>query len=399
MTAVLVALFLAWLGPAPAEQRSVAAARELLSKGSSQQAVEMLRQIVATNPQDADARLLLGTALALDGERSESIRQLLEVVRLRPDSATAYNALGMALSRFVETKSAREAFEKAIQLDPNLLDAHLNLALILAQTGEFGLAGAHLDRAIAMQGDTPAAARSYYLRAKIRGEQHDLERARADLDQAVRLRPDFAEAWSELGAARRALQDDAGALRALERAVQLKPEDNAAQFRLGSEYLHSRKPHQAVEHLREALRRDPDNRAALYNLQMALREDGRKEEARQVEARMAKLLRKSGRASGTSIQAAKLNDQGVDLEKAGNLLAALDSYRAALDLDPDRAGVRLNYGLALCRLGRWEEGIAEVREVVRSNPDNAEAIKALYIALEQQPKKLPPSGKTAPNGV
>ncbi len=379
-------VLLAWTGPAIAGQSSVDAARELLAKGSTQSAVEMLRQIVAVDPHNADARILLGTTLALQGDRGDSLQQLSEAVRLKPGSAEAYRALGMALARFVETKAARQAFEKAIELNPKLADTHVDLSLILSQSGEWSLAREHLDRAIQILGDRQAAARAYYLRAGIHGEQNELEASRADLERAVQLRPDFADAWSDLGAVRRNLLDDAGALSAFERAVRIDPGNGKAQFRLGSEYLHSGKPHLAVQHLREALRLDPDDRATLYNLQMALRANGQDEQAKGVEGRMAELLRQRSRASETSIQAVKLNNEAFELEKTGNLKGALEKYRAALELDPEHGGFRLNLGLALCRLGRWDEGIEEIREVVRRDPDNAEATKALYIALEQQPK-------------
>lgn len=366
---------------------SIEAARELIAKGSPQAAVEMLRPIVSADPRNADARLLLGTALALEGARSESIQQLIEAVKLRPDSASAYNTLGMAYSRFVELNAARAAFEKAIQLDPGMADPHVNLALLLAQLSDWAPAVQHLDRAIAIQGAAPAAAKSYCLRAKIRGEQNDLERALADLEQAVRLRPDFAEAWSELGVARRASLDETGALAAFEQAVRLDPGNTTAQFRLGSEYLHAGKAHQAAEHLKLALVLDPEDRAILYNLQRALREDGQTEEAGRIASRMADILRQRSRASEMSLEAVKLNNQGVELEKSGNLNAALEKYRAALDLNPEHGGFRMNLGLVLCRLGKWDEGIAEMREVVRREPNNAEAAKSLYIALEQRPKR------------
>ena len=73
----------------------------------------------------------------------------------------------------------------------------------------------------------------------------------------------------------------------------------------------------------------------------------------------------------------------MDPEKSGDVRAALAKYRAALDLDPTGFGFRLNYALALCRLGRWQDGVDELREVLRVDPDNADAAKALYIAREQ----------------
>jgi tetratricopeptide (TPR) repeat protein len=375
-------------------QSSLEVARKLLAAGESAKAAGMLRPIVAADPSNADARITLGSALALEGQRAESLEQLREAVRLRPDSAAAYNSLGMALSRFLETAAAREAFESAIRLQPDLSSAHVNLSMILAQMGEQDLALQHLDQAIRIQGQDPAAARSCYLRAEIHRERNEVEAARADLEQAVRLRPDFAVAWSELGVVRRALLDDAGSLPALRRAVELDPKDATAQLRLGSEYLRAGQPREAIPHLQQALLVNPDNRAVLYNLQRALREGGRIQEAKKVEARMAELLRQRTKVSESSLEAVRLNNQGVELEKSGNLPAALSKYQSALDLDPEHEGFRLNLGLVLCRLGRWDQGIAQMRDIVRRDPNNAEAVKALYAAQDQKPKDPPPTRQT-----
>jgi len=372
-----------------AAQSSLEAARKLLAAGEAAKATVMLRPIVAGEPTNADARIALGTALALEGNRTESLVQLREAVRLRPDSAAGYNSLGMALSRFLETGPAREAFENALRLDPNLAGAHVNLSMILAQSGAQDLALRHLNEAIRIESSTPAAARPYYLRAEIHRERNEVEAARADLEQAVRLRPDYAAAWLELGVVRRALLDEAGTLSAFQRAVELDPTDITAQLRLGSEYLHAGKPREAIPHLQQAVNADAGNRAALYNLQRALREDGRIDEAKKVEARMTALLAQRTKTSEFALEASRLNNQGVELEKSGNLPAALGKYQAALDLDPEHEGFRLNLGLVLCRLGRWDEGIAQMREIVRRDPNNAEAVKALYAALDRKPKAPP----------
>jgi Flp pilus assembly protein TadD len=387
MKAALLLGLLASAAPGTAAQASVDAARQLVANGAPQKAVDMLRPIVKAEPRNADARIVLGTALALEGIRSEAIAELREAVSLRPHSAEAYNSLGMVLSHFMEISAAREAFEKAIQLDPGIARPHVNLSTILAESGDFAAAAKHLDRAIQIEGGSPAAARAYFLRAQVRREQNAMEDSRTDLETAVRLRPDFAAAWSDLGLVRRLLQDETGALQAFERAVQLDPKDSTAQLRLGSQYLRDGKTRQAIAHLRDAARTQPDSRAVLYNLERALREDGQIEEARKVEARMAQLLLQSRQASETTRQSARLNNEGVQLEKSGNVRAALAKYEAALELDPEHNGFRLNLGLALCRLGRWDEGIVQIREVVRRDPNNAKAVKALYIALDRQRRK------------
>lgn len=364
-------------------QTSIGKAAELLSKGSTAEALALLRQIVADDSNNVDAHLLLGTTLALAGSRNESIEQMSEAVRLRPNSAIAHHRYGIVLSRFMEVKAARQEFEKALELDPALAEAHVNLSLILAQGGELLPAAEHLDRAIEVQGNTPAAAYTHYLRAKIWGAQDQIEKSIDQLQKAVQLRPDYAEAWSDLGGMRRLALDHSGALQALSKAVALNPDDAIAQYRLGQLYLQDGDTVQAIRHFKTALRRDPDDIATLYNLDRALHKAGRLEEAHPIEKQLAESRERTDRASTFAVAASRLNSEGIELEKSGDIRGALAKYRAALDLNPTGFGFELNYGLALCRLGRWQDGVVELQEVLRLDPDNADAAKALYIAMDR----------------
>jgi tetratricopeptide (TPR) repeat protein len=366
-----------------AGQNPLDKAADLLSRGSLGDSIIMLRQIVADDPGNADAHLMLGTALALQGSRTESIEQMAEAVRLRPNSASVHDRLGMVLSQFVEFKAARQEFETALELDTNFAEAHVNLSLILAQAGELQAAGEHLDQAIELQTDKQAAAYAHYLRAKIWGTQEQIDKSIAELQKAVQLRPEYEQAWSDLGGMRRLALDDRGAREALEKAVTLKPDDGLAQYRLGQLYLQDGQASKAVTHLERALLVDPADLATLYNLERALYKTGTKERVYQVQKQMAEAREKTDRVSDVSLSAARLNTEGLQLEKSGDTRAALAKYRAALDLDPSGFGFELNYALALCRLHRWEEGAMELREVLRHDPNNADATKALYIAREQ----------------
>jgi Flp pilus assembly protein TadD len=384
--AVGLLIVLLWAGLAVGGQATIENARDLLAKGRLGEAVAVLRDVVAADPRNVDARILLGTTLALQGKRSESIEQLAEAVRLRPDSPRAYNSLGMALSRFVEMKAAREAFEKALELDPNLVEARVNLALLLAQAGKFGPAGENLDRAIQLQGDTHPAAYSHYLRARVWIAQKQMGKAASELEIAVKLRPDYAQAWSDLGGVRRVRGDPEGAQQALVRAVALDPDDEKAQYRLGLQYLENRQPHRAIGCFNKALQHEPEDRAILYNLALALRRDGQEGEAKRVEDRLSKLIQTRDKVAATGQIIGDLNDAGMALEKAGDIRGAMEKYRAALELDPSDVVLRLNYGLALCRLGRWKEGAAELQEVLRLDPNNAKAAKGLYMARDETEK-------------
>jgi len=379
-----------------AAQRSpVEDAWSLLAKGQRAQAVHLLNQIIKTDPRNADARLLLGSVLQEAGDRDGSIAQLTEAVRLRPRSAEAQNALGEAFNAFGDLQAARPHFEKAVEIDPKFAQAHINLGAFLLQAGEFGPAAAHLDRAIALIGQKPDAAYAHYLRAKIYNEQEDIPKAAAELQQAVTLRPDFAEAWSDLGDARKTLMDDKGAIAALEHAVALAPEDAVAQTRLGSEYLEQRNPHLAVLHLQAAARLDPRDQSTLYSLQRALREDGQPERAEAVKQQLSDVLRNKDKSDQDLLAAIQLNNQGAELEKSGNLLGAVEKYRAAHALLPDHDGIRVNLAIALLRLGHWKEGLAELREAVRREPGNPLWKAALADALAQAPVEFGGQGRAA----
>jgi len=56
-------------------------------------------------------------------------------------------------------------------------------------------------------------------------------------------------------------------------------------------------------------------------------------------------------------------------------------YREALKLDPKHTGIRLNYAAALLHLGRWGEGVAELREILREDPNNLAARRTLNYVL------------------
>jgi protein O-GlcNAc transferase len=366
-----------------AQKPAVETAWQLIAQGKQAQAVALLRDLIRTEPRNADARLLLGSILMEDGQRAESIAQLTEAVRLLPKSADAHNALGEAYNAFGETAPARPEFERAVALDPRHAQAHVNLAAILLQQGDGAHAIPHLDQAIRLFGRKADAAYPHYLRAKLYSEDRDPAKAAAELQQAVELRPDYAEAWSDLGDARKNLADSKGALTAFRRAVALSPEGAVAQARLGAQLLDAGAAHEAVEHLEAAVRLDPKNQSALNALQRALRQDGQGERADAAKKRLAEVIRERDEGDQKLVAATELNNRGAELEKAGDVRGALVKYRAAVDLLPDHVGMRVNLAVALLKLGNWQEGIAQMREALRRDPGNSQVQKALDDALAQ----------------
>jgi len=366
----------------PGTELEIDKARQLVSSGDLKQATFLLRELVSKEPGNADAHLLLGTVLALVRQRSEALQELVRAIGLRPQFAPAHYTLGVALSGFGEFEPAKGAFQRAIELDPGFADAHVNLAMILAHDGEFGPAIEHLSSAIRIFGNGPRAANAHYLKGKVFNEQRQPDQARNELEQAIRLRPDFGQAYYDLGRTCDKLLDAPCARQALKRAAEITPDEGGIQYNLGVQYLRAGDAAQALPHLQLACKSMPADRNVLYNLGLALRRVGQEKDAAPIFQRLREMLE-----GANSPEAGKLNNDGVELEDRGELRDALNKYRAALEVNPLNTTFRRNLGLVLCRLGLWQQGADELREVLRLDPNDVQATKALYIALENTSPK------------
>jgi tetratricopeptide (TPR) repeat protein len=220
--------------------------------------------------------------------------------------------------------------------------------------------------------------------------QNDISKAAELLQQAVAMRPGFAQAWSDLGEARKTLVDDTAALAAFTRAVELAPNDAVAQYRLGAEYLDMNKPHIAVEHLEIAYRLSPENQSTLNALQSALRQDNRASEADEIKQKLAELLLMKDKANQNALAAANLNNEGARLQAAGDLPGALKKYQAAVKLAPKNVPMRVNYAVALLRLGQWTDGLNELHAALLMDPSNSKIQQAMKEALAQAPPNTVP---------
>jgi len=113
------------LGLPPARQPAVEAtlASRLAQLQHWDDVAEVYRGAVARRPADPQARLRLGAALLhMQDRAAEAEPALREAVRLRPDDAEAQVLLGEALARLDRAPEAVAAFEEALRLEPTVLD-------------------------------------------------------------------------------------------------------------------------------------------------------------------------------------------------------------------------------------------------------------------------------------
>ena len=120
------------------------------------EAVPVLRALVAREPKNAFARLVLGGAYAGMRQHARAAEQLQAYVALVPTSAHGHQSLAVAYANLGDhTRALREA-ASAAALDPRLTDARLLRAGILAGQGRRADATRELRDAVAAAPDLPA---------------------------------------------------------------------------------------------------------------------------------------------------------------------------------------------------------------------------------------------------
>jgi FkbM family methyltransferase len=77
---------------------------------------------------------------------------------------------------------------------------------------------------------------------------------------------------------------------------------------------------------------------------------------------------------------------GIILSDKGDLDAAIDSYKRAINIKPDYAEAYSNKGVALTKKGDLEAAIDSYKQAINIKPDHAEAYSNMGAALEKQDK-------------
>jgi tetratricopeptide (TPR) repeat protein len=153
-------------------------------------------------------------------------------------------------------------------------------------------------------------------------------------EQALRIKPDDAEAHCNLAVALLAVGRVPEAIGHWEQTLRIKPDQDVALDNLGVALLRVGRVQEAVGRCEQALRIKPDDADAHYNL-------------------------------------------GLAMVRLGRVPEAIVHYEQALRIEPDFVEAHYNLGNALAQVGRVPEAIAQYEQALRIKPDFSEAQNAL----------------------
>jgi choline-sulfatase len=193
------------------------------------EAIPILHAVIAEEPRNAFAHMLLGSTHLGMRQYPRAIQELQAYVALTPTSAQAHQWIAVAYANLGDRPSALREAGAALAIDPHLSDARVLRAGIFSALGRRAEAVQELRAAVATD---PKKAPLRMSLAEVLSDAGHADEAEAEYSTILKQDPVFAPALAGLGTLlvrRGALEEASGALR---RALEVDPRQDEARFNL-----------------------------------------------------------------------------------------------------------------------------------------------------------------------
>jgi tetratricopeptide (TPR) repeat protein len=246
--------------------------------------------------------------------------------------------------------------------------AQNNLAGVLMEKGQVDKAIAHYRQAVEI---APAEALVLSNLGSALVRKGQVDEGIAQLQKALQIDPGYADAYSFMGSALINKGQVDAAIGYYQKAVQLNTSDPAAYNNLGIISLRSDQPDQAIEYYKKAVAMKPSSAEMRYNLGNAF---ARKESWKDaIACYTAALSLEYPPVEGARVE----NNLGVALQRLGKFDEALEHFSHALQLNANYAEAHCNLGRMLAQQGRRDEAVAHLKQALQLRPGYEQAREQL----------------------
>jgi tetratricopeptide (TPR) repeat protein len=190
------------------------------------------------------------------GDLPNATKQMEAVRDLLPHHHAAYFQLGKLLARQKKYDDARLSLQASLRLRPDVADVYLELGQVLFSQGKLEEA---MPQYIAAQNCRPGDARPHLLMAYLQEKQKNRGDAIRSLREAIRLKPAYWEARSQLGVELALDGKFSEAQMHFEEALRLRPDDPEGHLNLGIALARQERFDEAIGHLEISLSLEPGN--------------------------------------------------------------------------------------------------------------------------------------------
>ena len=234
--------------------------------GRLNEAITQFDQALSISPARAETHFFRANILKHQGQFDQAIQGYRDAIQIDPRHAKAYFNLGIVLQATDDHAGALSAYRKAIDIDPGYADAWNNKGNVLKRLG-------NLDEALRCYQQSfsanPTAEAAYNAGTALQLLHRDAEAIMA-YDQAIAIRPGYADAYSNkstlLMRTRRLAESEA----ALRQAINANARHHGAWNNLGNCLSQQNREKEAIGCYRQAVQLKPDYAEAWNNLGMAL---------------------------------------------------------------------------------------------------------------------------------
>jgi predicted O-linked N-acetylglucosamine transferase (SPINDLY family) len=336
-----------------------------------------LLQALTLQPEFPEALCYLGNILRAQGKSAEAVSCLEQATQLQPDYAEAWVMLGGLQGLLGNYEQAETSSRRAVALLPQSVEAHMNLANAILPRGKLDEAAACYEKVIQLQ---PGLAVAWFMLGRTRGRQGLFDMTERCCHEAIRLNPSLTEAHLDLGNALIASGRLDEAMVVFNQVLARKPDLTEAHYCLGNALVARGMSDKAVDCYQRAIALKPDYPEAHGALGSAFQAQGRYQEALHAYKKSLELAPET---------AATHNNLSYVYKILGNLDEAEASLREALRLAPEMAEPHSNLGSLLELQGKVEEAVACFRCTLELKPDFAQAHSNLLLALNYLPEYGP----------
>ncbi len=246
-----------------------------LRKHESARALDAVDKALVARPQDVMLMAARARALVADKQFQPAIDQCIKGIKIDQDNPELMRTLGEAYLSMGREGLAKMALERAWSVytgdaeappgaDEGLYKGKKTYSMRVAHGGGSwrGPGSEALDRDAGM-------AQIYYLYGQMALKRDEIENARDQFLKATQTRPDYAEAWNNVGVCWIIAKKADEAIEALNKALEIEPTLLEARVNLGSAWRISRDPQKAEKAKAEyerAMKQDPRNPAIHFDL-------------------------------------------------------------------------------------------------------------------------------------
>jgi tetratricopeptide (TPR) repeat protein len=123
--------------------------------GRKRRSIELMREVLAVDPDDIDSRNALGNLLYEVGDPGAAAAEFVTIVERRPDNADAWFNLAFVHESRNDLVNAERCFRRALELNPKIDRAWYGLGLTLIRSGRLEEAIGVLKKNIELQPFSP----------------------------------------------------------------------------------------------------------------------------------------------------------------------------------------------------------------------------------------------------